>query len=90
MDNISKPNANSTGDNSNSATALLNNPATYIPQRMDGPFNEEYLIGAIKVEFTNICVPHLKQAIGLATYSCSKSTVLSFNILYVMETERTA
>ena len=41
---------NSTNDNA--TTASLNNAAAYAPQRADGPFNEEYLIGAIKVEFT--------------------------------------
>ncbi|MFZ0203712.1 MAG: hypothetical protein WAL46_08470 [Nitrososphaeraceae archaeon] len=42
--------ANSTNDNTTAAS--LNNTATYAPQGEDESFNEEYLIGAIKVEFT--------------------------------------
>ena len=47
---------NSTNDNA--TTASLNNARTYAPQRADGPFNEECLIGAIKVEFTKAGVYH--------------------------------
>jgi hypothetical protein len=42
--------ANSTDDNN--STTSLNNAADYAPQGEDESFNEEYLIGAIKVEFT--------------------------------------
>ena len=45
-----RPSANSTNDNTTATS--LNNTATYAPQGEDESFNEEYLIGAIKVEFT--------------------------------------
>lgn len=51
ISNTTKPHSNSTNDN-NSNTTLLNNATAYVPHSEARPLNEEYLIGAIKVEFT--------------------------------------